>query len=106
MYDRDSRSFASDGMTPASWPSRRGGKARRSTTRTNYARGDATLRAMRHGSQGNHRRPDRVPPVALLVAAAAEGADVDLVHYDRDYERIAAVGAIRQEWLVPDGTLA
>jgi hypothetical protein len=31
---------------------------------------------------------------------------VDLVHYDRDYERIAAVGALRQEWLVPDGTLA
>ena len=29
-----------------------------------------------------------------------------LVHYDRDYERIAAVSELRQEWLVPDGTLA
>jgi predicted nucleic acid-binding protein len=48
----------------------------------------------------------RVPPVDLLMAAAAEVADVDLVHYDRDYDRIAAVGALRQEWLVPDGTLA
>jgi predicted nucleic acid-binding protein len=48
----------------------------------------------------------RVPPADLLLAAAAEEADVDLVHYDRDYERIAAVGDLRQEWLVPDGTLA
>jgi hypothetical protein len=31
---------------------------------------------------------------------------VVLVHYDRDYERIAAVGGLRHEWLVPDGTLA
>jgi predicted nucleic acid-binding protein len=51
-------------------------------------------------ANGDHRR---VPPADLLLAAAAE---VDLVHYDRDYERIAAVGTLRQEWLVPDGTLA
>jgi predicted nucleic acid-binding protein len=54
-------------------------------------------------ANGDHRR---VPPADLLLAAAAEEADVDLVHYDRDYERIAAVAALRQEWLVPDGTLA
>lgn len=54
-------------------------------------------------ANGEHRR---VPPADLLLAAAAEAADVALVHYDRDYERIAAVGALRQEWLVPDGTLA
>jgi predicted nucleic acid-binding protein len=54
-------------------------------------------------ANGDHRR---VPPADLLLAAAAEAADVDLVHYDRDYERIAAVGVLRQEWLVPDGTLA
>jgi hypothetical protein len=47
----------------------------------------------------NASSPSRSP-------AAAEEADVDLVHYDRDYERIAAVGALRQEWLVPDGTMA
>lgn len=52
---------------------------------------------------GDHRR---VPPADLLLASAAEEAGVELVHYDRDYERIAAVGALRQEWLVPDGTLA
>lgn len=54
-------------------------------------------------ANGDHRR---VPPADLLLAAAAEEADVALVHYDRDYERIAAVGGLRQEWLVPDGTLA
>jgi predicted nucleic acid-binding protein len=54
-------------------------------------------------ANGDHRR---VPPADLLLAAAAEEANVALVHYDRDYEWIAAVGALRQEWLVPDGTLA
>jgi hypothetical protein len=31
---------------------------------------------------------------------------VDLIHYDRGYERIAAVDTLRQEWFVPDGVLA
>jgi hypothetical protein len=52
---------------------------------------------------GDHRR---VPPADLLLAATAEEAGVELIHYDRDYERIAAVSELRQEWLVPDGTLA
>jgi predicted nucleic acid-binding protein len=52
---------------------------------------------------GDHRR---VPPADLLLAAAAEKAGVALVHYDRDYERIAAVSDLRHEWLVPDGALA
>lgn len=54
-------------------------------------------------SNGDHRR---VPPADLLIAAAAETADVPLVHYDRDYERIAAVTSLQHEWLVPDGSLA
>jgi len=53
--------------------------------------------------EGNHRR---VPPADLLLAAAAEKAGVPLVHYDRDYERIAAVADLRHEWLVEDGSLA
>jgi predicted nucleic acid-binding protein len=52
---------------------------------------------------GDHRR---VPPADLLLASAAEEAGVALVHYDRDYERIAAVSELRQEWLAPDGALA
>jgi predicted nucleic acid-binding protein len=54
-------------------------------------------------ANGDHRR---VPPADLLLAAAAEEAGVALVHYDRDYERIALTSDLRQEWLVPDGTLA
>lgn len=52
---------------------------------------------------GDHRR---VPPVDLVLAACAEAAGVPLVHYDRDYERIAAVSAVEQRWLVADGSLA
>jgi predicted nucleic acid-binding protein len=54
-------------------------------------------------TDGDHRR---VPPADLLLASAAEEAGVALVHYDRDYERIAAASALRHQWLVPDGTLA
>jgi predicted nucleic acid-binding protein len=52
---------------------------------------------------GDHRR---VPPVDLLIGCAAEAAGVPIVHYDRDYERIARVSALRHHWLLPDGTLA
>ncbi len=54
-------------------------------------------------ANGDHRR---VPPVDLLLAAAAEQAGVPLVHYDRDYERLARVGTLKQLWFVPDGSLA
>lgn len=54
-------------------------------------------------SDGNHRR---VPPADLLLAAAAEAAGVPLVHYDRDYERIAAVTDLQHKWMVGDGSLA
>jgi predicted nucleic acid-binding protein len=53
-------------------------------------------------SNGDHRR---VPPSNLLIGAAAERASVPLVHYDRDYERIARVSGLQQHWFVPDGTL-
>ncbi len=52
---------------------------------------------------GDHRR---VPPPDLLIAAAAELANVPMVHYDRDYERIAAITGQAHAWFVPDGALA
>jgi predicted nucleic acid-binding protein len=52
---------------------------------------------------GDHRR---APVVDLFIGAAAERADVPLVHYDRDYERLARVSDLRHHWLVPDGALA
>jgi predicted nucleic acid-binding protein len=54
-------------------------------------------------ANGDHRR---VPPVDLLIGCAAETASVPLVHYDRDYERLARVSALEHHWLMPDGTLA
>jgi predicted nucleic acid-binding protein len=52
---------------------------------------------------GDHRR---VPPADLLLAGAARQASVSLVHYDRDYERIARVAELDHQWFVADGTLA
>jgi len=67
-------------------------------------RGDEPARSNSQlASAGVHRR---VPPADLLIAAAAEHAGVELLHYDRDYERIAGVTALRARWFVPDGALA
>ncbi len=63
----------------------------------------ARLTQLALAANGDHRR---VPPTDLLLASAAEEAGVALVHYDRDYERIAGASALRHQWLVPDGTLA
>lgn len=48
----------------------------------------------------------RVPPADLLIAAAAEQAEVPLVHHDADYPLIAEVSNLRQRWFVPQGSLA
>ena len=53
-------------------------------------------------ASGDHRR---VPPADLVIAVTAEAADVPLVHYDRDYDRIATVTKQRHAWFVPDGAL-
>lgn len=65
--------------------------------------GDARGTQLALAGRGGHRR---VPPADLLLAAAAQRAGVVLVHYDRDYQRIAAVTSLRHHWLLPDGTLA
>jgi predicted nucleic acid-binding protein len=52
-------------------------------------------------SNGDHRR---APPVDLLIAGAAQAAGVPLLHYDRDYERLAQVTELEHHWCVPDGT--
>lgn len=66
-----------------------------------WSRARKTQLAM--AANGDHRR---VPPADLLLASTAEAAGVSLIHYDRDYERIAGVSELRQQWLVPDGALA
>jgi predicted nucleic acid-binding protein len=54
-------------------------------------------------ASGDHRR---VPPPDLVIAAAAELASVPIAHYDRDYERIAAITDQAHVWFVQDGALA
>lgn len=58
---------------------------------------------LRLSRNGDHRR---VPPTDLLIAATAELAGVAVIHYDRDYDRIAAVTGQPHAWFVPDGSLA
>lgn len=63
----------------------RHGRACRSGVREEAPQAREVQLAM--SANGDHRR---VPPPDLLIAATAELANVPLVHYDRDYERIAA----------------
>ena len=51
------------------------------------------------GYQRSVKHPD------LLIAAAAEAAGVSLLHYDEDYDRIAAITGQPTRWLAPKGTL-
>ena len=41
----------------------------------------------------------------LLIAAAAEQADLPVLHYDEDYDRIAAITGQPTEWIAPRGSL-
>lgn len=50
---------------------------------------------------GQHRGVGRTD---LLVAACAYSVQVNLLHYDRDYERIAAISGQSVEWVVTPGT--
>lgn len=52
---------------------------------------------------GAHQRSVKHPD--LLVAAAAETAGVPIVHYDEDFDRIAAVTGQPTRWLAPRGSL-
>jgi predicted nucleic acid-binding protein len=62
------------------------------------------LEAQRQLARIGHHR---LPPVDLLVAAVADRNDLAVLHYDRDYDVIAAKTdlSFTSEWLVPRGTL-
>jgi predicted nucleic acid-binding protein len=47
-----------------------------------------------------------VPLPDLLIAAVAERHRVTVLHYDGDYDRIAAITGQRTEWVVPKGSLS
>jgi predicted nucleic acid-binding protein len=52
---------------------------------------------------GAHQRSVKHPD--LLIAAAAEAADITILHYDEDYERIAEVTGQPTRWLATAGSL-
>lgn len=50
-----------------------------------------------------HQRGRRIPD--LLVGAAAEASDLTVLHYDTDFDRIAALTGQPTEWVVPAGAI-
>ena len=50
---------------------------------------------------GTHRVPIR----DLIIAAAAESADLTVLHYDADFDRIGAATGMRHEWVAPQGSV-
>ena len=52
---------------------------------------------------GRHQR--QVKHFDLLIAAAAEAAGLAVVHYDEDYERIAAITGQPVVWARPRGSI-
>lgn len=51
-----------------------------------------------------HQRGRKIPD--LLIAAAAEAHSLTVLHYDADFERIAAVTGQECQWIVPAGSVA
>ncbi len=51
--------------------------------------------------RGRHRLP--IPD--LIIAAAAEAAGMTVLHYDADFDAIAAVTHQETEWVAPRGSL-
>jgi predicted nucleic acid-binding protein len=50
-----------------------------------------------------HQRGRKLPD--LLIAAAAEAGGLAVLHYDADFDRIAAVTGQHCEWVVPSGSI-
>ena len=51
------------------------------------------------------RAQHRVPIVDLIIAAAAEASHLAVLHYDADFDTIAAVTGQVTEWVAPRGSL-
>jgi predicted nucleic acid-binding protein len=60
-----------------------------------------SLRELAAGGPGRHR----VPLADALIAAAAQDAGVDVLHYDRHYDRLAQVLGFVSVWIAPAGSL-
>jgi predicted nucleic acid-binding protein len=64
---------------------------------------DRALAAHHELSKRSQHRHFRLPD--LIIAATAEENGATVLHYDADYDRIAAATGQPVEWVVPRGTL-
>lgn len=67
---------------------------------------DVGLRALdvqRRLARSNQHRTVRLPD--LLLAAVAESYGLTMLHYDRDFDRIAEITGQPCEWVVPAGSV-
>jgi hypothetical protein len=69
------------------------------TTADHLRRARQVQRLLASVSQRGRKVPD------LLVAAAAEGASLTLLHFDHDFDLIARVTGQRCQWVVPAGAI-
>jgi predicted nucleic acid-binding protein len=66
---------------------------------------EALLAAMDAHRLLARRGQHRTPPADLVIAATAATHGAVLMHYDRDYERLAEVLGFRHRWVAPPGSL-
>jgi len=69
---------------------------------TEWARAIDIYRELAHQG-GAHQRS--VGHADLLIAAAAESAGVELLHYDEDFDRIAAITGQPMRWIARRGSV-
>jgi len=73
--------------------------ARVETSADHVARALQVQRLLAERSKRGRKIPD------LLVAAAAEELSISVLHYDTDFDLIAAVTGQASQWVVPAGTI-
>ena len=69
------------------------------TTADHIKRAKQVQRLLAARSQRGRKLPD------LLIAAAAEARQLTVLHYDRDFDKIAEVTGQPCQWVVPAGTV-
>jgi predicted nucleic acid-binding protein len=67
-----------------------------------YRRAREVQQRLAHVGGLHHRS---VTIADLLIAAAGEAAGLTVLHYDEDFDRIAAVTGQATEWIAPRGSL-
>lgn len=68
-------------------------------TADHFVRAKHVQRLLAKRSQRGRKVPD------LLIAAAAQAERLTVLHYDRDFDAIAAVTGQATQWVVPSGSI-